>query len=323
MSCFTATFWTLESKQAKVCRVRLLTLIFLFCTACTTLVKPRTSPSISTSPEYLESEATKSIQPADPSLVVEDLSERRLFRRSDLLRHPHLEEVQVDHDPAYGGQPRTYLALALWSLFKNASIEASSTVLFTCEDGFSAPIGASRLLNQNSKQAVAYLAIENPKNPWPILKANSFKTAGPFYIIWKNPQRSGIKPEEWPFQVTQLILKPPIKEQYPNLFPAPSVAKTSSVQKGFGLFLQNCFSCHRLNGEGTSELGPDLNIPFNPTEYMTTQSLVTLIRNPQELRRWPQSKMSVFPKSVLSDQEIENILSYLRHMRTRKITLYQ
>jgi hypothetical protein len=65
-------------------------------------------------------------------------------------------------------------------------------------------------------------------------------------------------------------------------------------------------------------MGPDLNLPYNPTEYLNTNYLEKLIRNPQNLRQWPQSKMSSFPENVISKEEMGNLLSYLTHMSHRK-----
>jgi cytochrome c1 len=76
--------------------------------------------------------------------------------------------------------------------------------------------------------------------------------------------------------------------------------------------------CHTLNGQGTSQLGPDLNIPFNPTEYLGEKYLRQLIRNPQSLRRWPQSKMAGFSSKDLPDGELDQIVAYLRSMSGQK-----
>ncbi|VXC66123.1 Cytochrome c, mono-and diheme variants (fragment) [Pseudomonas sp. 8Z] len=56
--------------------------------------------------------------------------------------------------------------------------------------------------------------------------------------------------------------------------------------------------CHRLNGAGDAELGPDLNIPHSPTEYFGGDFLRQYIRAPQSLRRWPQARMPGFSEKV-------------------------
>lgn len=62
----------------------------------------------------------------------------------------------------------------------------------------------------------------------------------------------------------------------------------------------------------------DLNLPYNPTEYFQPQFLARYIRDPQALRQWPQAKMPAFPERVIDDQELRQLIGYLRHMAGRK-----
>jgi mono/diheme cytochrome c family protein len=78
-------------------------------------------------------------------------------------------------------------------------------------------------------------------------------------------------------------------------------------------------TCHTLNGQGDAKLGPDLNIPHSPTEYLRADMFRTLVRNPQNLRRWPQSKMPGFDTHVLSDRDLDDLEAYLKHMAGRKV----
>ena len=80
----------------------------------------------------------------------------------------------------------------------------------------------------------------------------------------------------------------------------------------------NGLPCHKLNGAGASNVGPDLNLPQNPTEYFTSQGLHDLIRNPRAVRTWPALTMPPFPPDYLSDREIGLVIAYLKHMVGRK-----
>lgn len=240
------------------------------------------------------------------------------FTRAQLLASPQLKKVTVDKDPAYGGKTMIYDAVPLASLFVGIKVEATQTLIFNCLDGFSAPISTGRVLNLDRRQSVAYVAIESPDRAWPALKPNSSASAGPFYLIWENPAASGIRIEEWPFQLAGFTLKASLESEFPKTIPDPKLPAQSKIRRGYALFAQNCFACHTMNGEGQSQLGPDLNIPHNPTEYMKPVFLKKLVRNPQDLRHWPQSKMSGFNSVVLSDQELDDILAYLKHMTGRR-----
>ena len=74
-----------------------------------------------------------------------------------------------------------------------------------------------------------------------------------------------------------------------------------------------CLTCHKLNGAGAADVGPDLNRPQNPTEYFTPQGLHDLIRNPKAVRTWPAQAMPAL-SDYLSDREVELIIAYLKHM---------
>ena len=93
---------------------------------------------------------------------------------------------------------------------------------------------------------------------------------------------------------------------------------SAEIRAGFAAYQKNCMACHRLNGAGDAEFGPDLNIPYNPTEYFTGDFLRQYIRNPQSLRRWPQGRMPGFSEQVLAPAELERLIAYLQHMSQRK-----
>jgi hypothetical protein len=57
---------------------------------------------------------------------------------------------------------------------------------------------------------------------------------------------------------------------------------------------------------------------MSPTEYLQPAALTKLIRNPQSLRHWPESKMKGFSKDEISDADVQRIVSYLRHMATSR-----
>ena len=73
-----------------------------------------------------------------------------------------------------------------------------------------------------------------------------------------------------------------------------------------------------MNQEGPSQVGPDLNLPLNPTEYLKESVLPRYIRNPKAIRSWEGSKMPGFGPETFSDEDIVNIVAYLREMASEK-----
>ncbi|MEH6422523.1 MULTISPECIES: cytochrome c [Pseudomonas] len=236
----------------------------------------------------------------------------RQWSSAELLGHPEAQDISIEQDVSYK-RPMHYRAVPLATLLEGVS--ARDHLQAVALDGFAAEMPAAALLQPGP--ARAWLAVEDPGKPWPPLGQGK-PSAGPFYLVWTAPQASGIRPEQWPFQIATLRKLAPADQRFPALLPDPKLPADSPVRQGFALFQQNCLVCHRLNGAGDGQVGPDLNVPYNPTEYFQPVYLRKLIRDPQSLRHWPQAKMPGFAESVLSEQELDALLAYLGHMATRK-----
>ena len=256
---------------------------------------------------------------ADPQLTFQADNQQITFKRSELMKRPDIETLSIPNDPTYPGRTMTYKAVRVTALFDRLKIADDAVVQFRCLDGFSAPITKERLLNKLPAKSLAYIAIEEPDKPWPAVKAGG-PSAGPFYLIWLKPEASFIGPEEWPFQLVAFEVKGTLETLYPNIFPDSKLEPTSAARQGFAVFTKNCFACHTLNRAGAGEVGPDLNVPMNPTEYFQKAALRKLVRDPQSLRHFPRSRMSAFPKAILSEQELDQLIAYLEHMAKRKVS---
>lgn len=246
------------------------------------------------------------------SLTIELDHSRTTWQTADLLKHPAAQTVQIVDDVSYK-RTMTYRAVPLAALLPG--LLAHNHVQAVALDGFAAELAAAPLLQQSGAQA--WLAVEDPAHPWPPL-ATGKPSAGPFYLVWTRPQASGISPEQWPFQISTIKQLRTVAERFPALLPDPALAVNDPINQGFALFQKNCLACHRLNGAGDAQVGPDLNLPYSPTEYFGGDFLKRYIRDPQSLRHWPQAKMPAFAASVLPDADLELLVGYLKHMATRK-----
>jgi len=239
------------------------------------------------------------------------------YTASELLNRPDLETITVKTDPAYGGREMRYQAIRAAVLFAETKLREDDVVQFRCLDGFVASISKERIMHTGPGQSVAYIAIENPKAKWPVMPLKpSAGSAGPFYLVWLKPELSGILQEEWPYQVVAFEVKGRLKDLYPRIFPKQK--EDAGVARGLKLFQQTCFACHTMNQEGPSQVGPDLNQPLNPTEYLKESILPRYIRNPKAIRSWEGSKMPGFGPETFSDEDIANIVAYLKQMASEK-----
>jgi mono/diheme cytochrome c family protein len=251
---------------------------------------------------------------AEPNLTVTVAGRATTYAPASLLGMPAATTVNVPNDVAYK-RDMSFRAVPAASLL--GGVGPDDTLRFVASDGFVATIPAALLLARNG--SVAYLAIEPVDPPWPTLKPEGGPSAGPFYLVWVNPERAGITPEQWPYQVARIEDVAPLIKRYPML--APAASAHDAVRRGYAVFEKNCSVCHTLNLGGDATVGPDLNVPYNPTEYMRVDALRRLIRNPQSLRRWPAAKMPAFETKLLSDRDLTDLLAYLRHMADRKVAV--
>jgi mono/diheme cytochrome c family protein len=235
-----------------------------------------------------------------------------------LLANPATTTITIPQDVAYK-RAMTYRALPLASLLQGVGREDS--IKFVASDGFAATIAAVPLLATADDGARAYLALEPPAAHWPPLKAGSPATAGPFYLVWLRPEKARIAPEQWPYQIATIQDVAPITVRFPTLVPASNVQPTDPIRRGLTVFTTNCIVCHTLNLAGDAKVGPDLNVPYSPTDYMREEFLRRQIRDPRSLRVWPDGKMPGFDTNAISDRDLDDLVAYLYYMAKRKVAV--
>lgn len=251
----------------------------------------------------------------EPALTVTTGGNTVSYAPAALLALPAVATLKIPEDVAYK-RDMTFHAVPVAAVL--AGVRPDETIRFVTRDGFVASLPAAVLL-AGGDGAVAYLAIESTDAPWPPLKAGDAATAGPFYVVWLRPERGAIVREQWPYQVVRIEAVAPLAKRYPMLAPAATLSARDPARHGFEVYVKNCSVCHTMNLGGDSTVGPDLNMPYNPTEYMRPDALRRLIRDPQSLRKWPDTRMPAFGAKVVSDRELTDLMAYLRHMADRRV----
>lgn len=250
--------------------------------------------------------ASALVQAAEPALELNFHNQHQLLPRSELLKHPALRTIVIPEDVAYK-RTMTYRALPLKAIARN--LEQAKAVQFKAEDGFVATLPIALLTGASQP----WIAIEPPNAPWPELKPGG-RSAGAFYLVWLSPERSGVSPEQWPYQLTSISEADALPDAHPQILPDASLPKDSPEYRGLQVYSTHCASCHRINGGGAANIGPDLNLPFNPTEYFQPGFLRRYIRDPASVRTWPGMTMPGFPQTAISDAQLNDLLAYLRSM---------
>jgi len=250
----------------------------------------------------------------EPSLVLRLDGREVAIARDALLTHPAAQDIEIARDPSYD-RPMRYRAVPLPALLQGFDLSEQGVFEAAATDGFVAQIPLAPALGRG--EARAYVAVEPANAPWPALPGKT-KSAGPFYLVWQRGQADGIGAEHWPYMLASLAIMKAPALRWPQIAVAASLAAEDPARAGQAMFVKHCLACHRINGGGASDLGPDLNLPMNPVEYFQPAALRRYLRDPPSVRSWPDQKMPGFPADRLSESELDQLIAYLRHMSGRR-----
>ena len=247
-----------------------------------------------------------------PTLTIAGRHSSRTFTQQALLASPAVRSVTVA-DPVYR-RSMTYRAIPLAELLKGTGIGPDDHLQARATDNFSVALPGRLAASTDTAQVEAFLAIEDPAAPWPALPGKPDKaSAGPFYIVWRRAPSVQISPEYWAYRLAALAVTDSPVKRWPGLAVGADVAAGDPIRTGLDRFVALCMACHRFNGEGEGEQGPDLGRPMNVTEYFQIPALKKLIRDPSSVRRWPEQKMPGFDKAALSDSDLDAIIDWLSY----------
>jgi len=254
---------------------------------------------------------------AEPATLLVEFSGRKgYFSTAELSANPTTRTLEIPHDPAYG-RPMRYLAVPLLELLRGFRNDAADTIEARATDGFVSQLPRRLIEPVTSGGAVAWIAIEDPAHPWPNLPRKSH-SAGPFYLVWEDPERSGVTSEQWPYALVSLTgVSDPLR-RWPQLSIAAHVPADDPSRRGQAVFLVQCLPCHRLYGAGAGDQGPDLGLPMPATVYMTRAGLKALLRDPSAVRKWPRQQMPRFDRDTLPDSDIDAVIAYLTRITDQR-----
>ncbi|KND58969.1 Cytochrome c family protein [Candidatus Burkholderia verschuerenii] len=248
--------------------------------------------------------------PAIAANLSVDIGTKQTFTTEQLLARPDATTIHVPNDAAFH-RTMTYRAVPLRALLDAAHLPDKSDVQITGTDGFVTHLPARLMAESKAPHAQAWLAIEPSDAPWP-------RDIGPFYVVWTNAAASNIKSEQWPYKVDSIRTATPPAVRWPQIAVGSDVPATSPIRRGQALFATQCMACHKMNGAGDASMGPDLNLPHNPTEYFQPWVLKQFIRDPRSIRAWPDMKMHGFDRNAMSERDIDDVIAYLTYMAKHK-----
>jgi mono/diheme cytochrome c family protein len=249
---------------------------------------------------------------ADAVLTLSSGPETRRFTAAQLLGRPDAAELTIPADVSYG-RAMKYRAVPLLPLLRVGP--AFDTIEARAADGFVSQIPLALVEKGAAGGAKAWIAIEDPVAPWPALPGKT-ASAGPFYLVWENLERSDVGSEQWPYQLASLTAEESPAHRWPQMVVDAGLPANAPARRGQAVFTTQCLPCHRMKGAGGADVGPDLGQPMNPVQYLTPQGLRGVIRNPRAVRAWPQMTMPGFDETMLAQSDLDALIAYLAHMAT-------
>lgn len=241
--------------------------------------------------------------------------EPRRVTAEELLAQPDAATITIPNDLSYK-RAMTYRAVPMLAVIGDAALREADTIEARASDGFVSQIPAALIRKAAEGGSVPWIAVEDPSAPWPSIKGQSH-SAGPFYLVWEHPERSGVGSEQWPFALAVLTAVAHPLQRWPQLAVEEALSQDAPERRGQQSFITNCMPCHRLKGAGEGEIGPDLGQPMNVAEYMTAAGIRAIVRDPKAVRTWPKQQMPGFTAEQIPDGELDALVAYLEHLAKR------
>lgn len=260
--------------------------------------------------------ATVHAKPAQPVLTITVGTATKQFTAAELLSRADVASIRIPPHIDDNGL-LTVEAVPLLDLLAAFPLEGFDRLEARTTDGFVAQIPLALVDRGKSGGSVAWVAIEDPSHPWPKLPGKD-ASAGPFYLVWQYPERSQVSSEQWPYMLEKLTAVQSPELRWPQLKVNRALPEDATARRGEDVFVTQCLPCHRLNGGGGSDIGPDLGQPLAATDYLTEAGLRALVRDPKSVRTWRQQQMPAFSPAVLPDTDLDALIAYLRQIASQR-----
>jgi len=214
--------------------------------------------------------------------------------------------VKID-DP-FTKKTETYDAFALSDVLNLAGIAGEGQIILTCSDGYAPVMDLSYMKKHHGFIAYQEHGTHGKFTAW--REGKSLESPAPFYLVWSEGKKL-MNEAPWPARLVKIEL---VDAQTKLALTLPKNAPPDSpTAKGYAIFKTQCLTCHSINLQG-GEVGRELNIPRNVTEYWPGETLKAYIHDASAFHA--HSRMPSFRH--LSSAEVDQIIAYLTYMKDFK-----
>lgn len=233
----------------------------------------------------------------------------------NISANKNIEKLKNVKIQAYPDKKFDLTAIKLRSLFDSLRITPKGSIKIIAKDNFYAYVTNKELNNSERLKATPYLVVQENNKLWPKINGN-YEAVGSFSLIWIGVNAKDVSREKWVRNISTIdILEKSVEPELKNAVP---VNLDNRQKKGYKIFTDNCAGCHSLNLKGQLNIGPDLNFPMNPLEYYSESVFKSYIRDPQSIRYYKNAKMEGFGKELISEQELNDLISFMNLMKMHK-----
>ncbi len=250
---------------------------------------------------------------ADSRLELVVPGKSQTFTLAELKAKLPVQTVKIE-DPVYK-KTKSFDGFWLADVIKLAggdlTLSASADeIVFQAKDGYSPSVSFAKASQHRALLSFGEhgASAEQWEN---VQQGKAMVSPAPYYVVWTEGAKLADE-VPWPYQLAKIELVR-FEEKFPKVFPK-GAPKGSAALRGFGVFKSQCLRCHSVNLEG-GDLGPELNLPKNVTEYWSASNLRQFILDPQSFRL--KSKMPSFLS--LKSGEVPDVIAYLGYMKSRKL----
>ncbi|WGL59056.1 cytochrome c1 [Pigmentibacter sp. JX0631] len=212
-------------------------------------------------------------------------------------------------DPLYK-ERRTFSGYNFLNILfqKKIDYKKYDLITFIAKDKFKISIPISFLEKYKPFLAIRDITLKNKMKWQDTRDGGRIINGGPYYLLWREEDKVPV--EYWAFGIVEINLST-FHETY-----GASIPKNTSnekVLKGFQVFQESCSACHSMNLIG-GQLGLEMNVPKNFSEYYSVEYIQAYTKSPTSFRA--NAKM---PPVKISEEQFNNFFLYLKEMKENKL----